>query len=1115
MRQGILVGVSMVIASVMLLAPLAGAAPVSTGGAAGASAFFGVLTISPSCALSDANAPISQSGTTFTLTGTLNGSLVILCPDATVDGAGHRLNYSIQPHGNPDAALTVNDSAGVTVENLVFENVTDGIVANDSARLTLTGNTIGAAGIDAIIVENSPRLTISDNRINNSNDYAIYLENVTGASISGNDGNGSYYGIEASESTGLSIVRNNDSFGEYGVGLNRVNDSSVTDGQEFEDTYPLWVDFGLNDTFNGNNANASTYCGIYSDGGTRLTATNNYVIGAREYASYVEYSSGVTERNNNGDRSPEGFYSQYSSDLTFTGDNASFAETGFQAYYTTFATYSGDLAFADFDYAFYLDYASDTLVSGNHAPFAGRGVYCAYDNGTSVVGNDFSNSTLEGVDSEYTSSNLVVQHNDLANATEEGAYLYEPYGPVSITNNDILGSRDEGVYVEVAYGTVTVSGNDIVNAADDGVEVDDAYGGVSVSDNDIANVGLSYGVYIDEAYGSTSVVGNNVSNAGGTGIELEETYGSANVTDNVAVNASGDGIIAYETYGSLAIVGNDVARSPSDGIYTEETFGMASIEDNDVANSAIGILEDEPFGPSQILGNDVLHSTEEGIGVEYAYEYGGVLVQGNNASSSLGAALEYYDSDLPSSVIGNDLSNSKEAVITDSSALSFVANDLRNVGSILVTDDELAAFYHNDLNTTAFNGSGTTMQVGPPNLWNAPYPIGGNYWSGYAGKDLFSGPAQNISGSDGIGDTPEPVPSVGAGAVDEYPLTHPWTDASSVLQFTATGLPSTTAWSVTVSFEGYGSGSTTGSGVGSAPITIMAAYGAVTPFTYVVTPVAGYVASPHDGSASTGYGATQFSVAFKPFTYTATFTATGISSGTSWSVSVGGSAYPSTTLRSNVSLANGTYTWTATTVGSASVTGTVVVNGANVSVSVAFPGSKVTLPRGLFAVVFVEDGVSGGASWSVTFNGSTQSSTGNTIIFSAANGSYSYTVTTTGSAAPQRSAGSVTVVGSATEVTLLFGSATGAVSGSSTGPSWNELYALLGLAVLFAVLAVIGWIRSGRKGGPSTTPAGPPPSWAGPASPSPGPYPPTTGSAPAAAPSWSETPTAPPPPPSA
>jgi len=53
------------------------------------------------------------------------------------------------------------------------------------------------------------------------------------------------------------------------------------------------------------------------------------------------------------------------------------------------------------------------------------------------------------------------------------------------------------------------------------------------------------------------------------------------------------------------------------------------------------------------------------------------------------------------------------------------------------------------------------------NTWNEVYPSGGNYWSDYNGTDLYSGPYQNITGSDGIGDTPYVID---ANNIDHYPL---------------------------------------------------------------------------------------------------------------------------------------------------------------------------------------------------------------------------------------------------------------------------------------------------------------------------------------------------------
>lgn len=59
---------------------------------------------------------------------------------------------------------------------------------------------------------------------------------------------------------------------------------------------------------------------------------------------------------------------------------------------------------------------------------------------------------------------------------------------------------------------------------------------------------------------------------------------------------------------------------------------------------------------------------------------------------------------------------------------------------------------------------------GPTVLWNGTYPVGGNYWSDYAGDDLMSGEHQDVPGADGFGDTPR---AIDGDSSDWYPLMTP------------------------------------------------------------------------------------------------------------------------------------------------------------------------------------------------------------------------------------------------------------------------------------------------------------------------------------------------------
>ena len=85
----------------------------------------------------------------------------------------------------------------------------------------------------------------------------------------------------------------------------------------------------------------------------------------------------------------------------------------------------------------------------------------------------------------------------------------------------------------------------------------------------------------------------------------------------------------------------------------------------------------------------------------------------------------------------------------------------------------------------------------------------------------------------------------------------------------------------------------------------------------------------------------------------------------------------------------------------------VVVNGNDVSVEANFSKIK---PE-TYNTTFFENGLSPGTLWSVTFNGTTESSSNSTILFSELNGTYSYTVNSVSGYTVSPSFGSITVNG--------------------------------------------------------------------------------------------------------
>jgi YVTN family beta-propeller protein len=102
---------------------------------------------------------------------------------------------------------------------------------------------------------------------------------------------------------------------------------------------------------------------------------------------------------------------------------------------------------------------------------------------------------------------------------------------------------------------------------------------------------------------------------------------------------------------------------------------------------------------------------------------------------------------------------------------------------------------------------------------------------------------------------------------------------------------------------------------------------------------------------------------------------------------------------------------------------TVTVNVSDLAGRVAtktLPLSVVPPLSGHFGVTFVENGLPAGTSWSVTLNGTSESTTSNTVLFTVPNGTYSYSIGTVARYAVAPASGAIEVFGSSQNVGLTF-----------------------------------------------------------------------------------------------
>ena len=170
------------------------------------------------------------------------------------------------------------------------------------------------------------------------------------------------------------------------------------------------------------------------------------------------------------------------------------------------------------------------------------------------------------------------------------------------------------------------------------------------------------------------------------------------------------------------------------------------------------------------------------------------------------------------------------------------------------------------------------------------------------------------------------------------------------------------------------------------------------------------------------------------------FTESGLASGTSWTVTLGGMREASTTDSIVFSEANGTYAWTAGSVSGYAVSpssGNVTVAGQSVTVALTYTA----VPPDSYAVTFREANLPSGTSWSVTVRGTTTSSTGTTLVVYEPNGTYGYTVLSSDPAwTAESSRGSVAVNGAPVTVSVTFVetvySVTFTETGLPSGSSW-------------------------------------------------------------------------------
>jgi parallel beta-helix repeat protein len=201
------------------------------------------------------------------------------------------------------------------------------------------------------------------------------------------------------------------------------------------------------------------------------------------------------------------------------------------------------------------------------------------------------------------------------------------------------------------------------------------------------------------------------------------------------------------------------------GIYLSDSNNNVIDGNVATANSYGGIILDSSSN-NIVIGNTVTANSLVGIELDYSSNS---LITGNNATANnyCGIDIEYYSNN--NTVSGNNASaNHYSGFNLFSSASNNTVNDnnatANNWFGIYLYDSLNNSIYHNDFMN---NKLSQAASINSTNTWDDGYPYGGNYWGDYNGTDFFKGPYQNVTGSDGIGDTPYVIDT---NNIDHYPL---------------------------------------------------------------------------------------------------------------------------------------------------------------------------------------------------------------------------------------------------------------------------------------------------------------------------------------------------------
>lgn len=651
------------------------------------------------------------------------------------------------------------------------------------------------------------------------------------------------------------------------------------------------------------------------------------------------------------------------------------------------------------------------------------------DNSVAVVSNLTSDAVFRNLSSTQSSTPSIWENSSHV-AVENLSFANESVGAWFLNDSGVAVSNATAVNFSTAVDRFTNSTGgtfENVRALNGSIGVNATFS-TDLALHDVSASNASLGAYLandssvtatelSASLNSTALLGNHTTGVSITGITVTGASLGTEISNSTGfsvrwANASAAELVPSSEYYAFNPFTFRLQPIAAVALYGDTGGTVANVSAH--------------FYPFAVWANDSTDPVIEGISAWY----GNLSVALNSTVGATVAAVFAYGNYL-----GLNLTNTTDTTLTGSTIEGSTSYGLEidNGTNVRVVGNNFIA--NNGASTQgtfqaahvqAHVNNGTTIEFNT----TAGY---GNFWSDHTGTGAYvirSTPAPTIADH-------EPALSV----------IHHW------LEFYEGGLPASTPWGFTVLGTEYRT---------SAPLVYLPGWSlAKSPMPYVVEPPARYIPHPAAGTAAPLAGGNETVVITFSTQYTITFAESGLPKRTAWSVTLNGTTEDSTGARATITFneTTGSYAYTIGEVAGwrqASLvrTGTVFVT----TESVTEPTLVYT--QVVYSVTFAETGLPAKQSWTVSLNGTPLGSTTASVVFTAPNGTFPFTVTSPTGYTSSRSSGSVTINGASIQVNLRFNSTLVSPPPSSS-PPW--LYIGVGAGVAVVAIGLVAVLLARRR----------------------------------------------------